>query len=81
MEKLSVGFKISPEELSKCVELHNRICQKFKEQDTFVLELEDKTFLKEFLEGIIRSSVQKANRLQSIGNDFLCNYEIAKKKH
>lgn len=81
MDKLAIGLKIAPEELSKCVEIHKRICSEFTTQDTFILELDEKAFLKDLLNGIIQSSVTKANKLESIGNDFLSCYELARKNH
>ncbi len=81
MDKLAIGLKIAPEELGKCVEIHNRLSSEFSKQDTFVLDMDEKAFVKELLNGIIHSAIAKANKLESIGNDFLSCYELARKTH
>ncbi len=78
MDKLSIGIRIAPEQLSKSVEILKKIENNFCKQDTLILELDEKVFVKELLNDIIRSSIAKANKLESIGNDFLSSYELAR---
>jgi len=79
MEKLSVGLKIGPDELSQCVELHQNITETLNKKGTVQLSTETATFLRDFLNEIISSSVTKAYKLENIGNNFLdCYYRIKK---
>ena len=80
MEKLAVGLKISPETLSQFVKVHSKISRGIEGKNECLLNAEEAQFIKDIFGEIIQISVAKAEKLESIGNDFLNYFALAKKE-
>lgn len=75
MDKLSVSLQISQETFIESVSLRQKLSAIRDKKDGIQLEINEVCFLSGLLDELIRSSVNKAYRLESLANDFLNCYD------
>jgi len=79
MEELTIQMKLNVNDFEQANEILTKIEKSNSKTKEVALNLIEVDFIKDLLESMVKSTMQKVHRLESISNDFINCYETIEK--